>query len=527
MRTGPCRFGADDLGASQFFDDRAGGAVRPFDVAPAVNGAPIDPVSVARVAKTALETQQEKAALPQVKAAAERLSNPRLWQWAGLLHRAIDEHRQAGLCFDQAARFAPNDAQIAHGRARVALEAGLSAVELFERAAQLAPIDGDLLLDLAAAQVAEGHVAQAIDLIDRTLMQHPGWTAGQQQLAHLRWMMGDREGFTKSLRRAIAGAPRDINLWHSLLFLLVHANRHDEMLAAIAEGRRMAGDSPVFDGNEAVALSDSGAYAAAAPLFDRLADLDDLALAVHHIRFLLRTGAVERAGERALPWASQPGGIAVMPYLSIVARLSGEPRWQRFAERLDLVGVYDLADRLPPLDRLADLLRSLHVARDQHLDQSVRGGTQTDGSLFTRIEPEIAAVRAAVLAAVQEHIAIFPPHDPADPTLAPRRDREPRFAGSWSVRLRGGGNHANHIHPAGWLSSALYISLPGEMNGEEGWLTLGEPQAELGLDLPPTRVIEPKPGRLVLFPSTMWHGTRPFTEGERLTVAFDVARPLG
>jgi hypothetical protein len=57
-----------------------------------------------------------------------------------------------------------------------------------------------------------------------------------------------------------------------------------------------------------------------------------------------------------------------------------------------------------------------------------------------------------------------------------------------------------------------------------GWLSLGE-ATELGLDLPPVRLIEPKPGRLVLFPSTMWHGTRPFTEGERLTVAFDVARP--
>ena len=33
------------------------------------------------------------------------------------------------------------------------------------------------------------------------------------------------------------------------------------------------------------------------------------------------------------------------------------------------------------------------------------------------------------------------------------------------------------------------------------------------------------PGRLALFPSTMWHGTVPFADGERLTIAFDVARP--
>ena len=94
------------------------------------------------------------------------------------------------------------------------------------------------------------------------------------------------------------------------------------------------------------------------------------------------------------------------------------------------------------------------------------------------------------------------------------------------MRLTDAGFHVNHVHPAGWLSSALYIALPEAVaEGEQGWLKLGEPQAELGLGLAPFRTIEPKAGRLVLFPSTMWHGTIPFAAGERMTVAFDVARP--
>ena len=95
------------------------------------------------------------------------------------------------------------------------------------------------------------------------------------------------------------------------------------------------------------------------------------------------------------------------------------------------------------------------------------------------------------------------------------------------MRLTGEGFHVNHVHPAGWISSAFYVALPeAAMSGDGpcGWLSIGEP-TELGLDLPPIRLIEPKPGRLVLFPSTMWHGTRPFAAGERLTVAFDVAKP--
>jgi hypothetical protein len=35
--------------------------------------------------------------------------------------------------------------------------------------------------------------------------------------------------------------------------------------------------------------------------------------------------------------------------------------------------------------------------------------------------------------------------------------------------------------------------------------------------------IKPEPGRLVLFPSYMWHGTAPFSgDAERLTIAFDL-----
>jgi hypothetical protein len=58
-----------------------------------------------------------------------------------------------------------------------------------------------------------------------------------------------------------------------------------------------------------------------------------------------------------------------------------------------------------------------------------------------------------------------------------------------------------------------------------GWIRFGQPPPELGLDLPHTAQLEPRPGRLVLFPSTMWHATVPFEEGERLVVAFDVRPP--
>jgi hypothetical protein len=56
----------------------------------------------------------------------------------------------------------------------------------------------------------------------------------------------------------------------------------------------------------------------------------------------------------------------------------------------------------------------------------------------------------------------------------------------------------------------------------EGWLELGRPPPDLKMDLEPIETIEPEPGYLVLFPSYLYHGTRRFPAGERMSVAFDV-----
>ena len=184
-----------------------------------------------------------------------------------------------------------------------------------------------------------------------------------------------------------------------------------------------------------------------------------------------------------------------------------DDRWQWLEGDESFIGIYDIAERLPALDQLSETLRQLHTLSGQPLEQSLRGGTQTDGNLFQRIDPVLVQLREAIRATVAEHVARFPERDERHPLLAPNRDKI-HFEGAWSVRLRSGGYHANHVHPAGWISSALYIALPPDAGvAEAGILTLGEARAtSFPVDLPPFRTVEPKPGRLALFPSYMGHG---------------------
>jgi tetratricopeptide (TPR) repeat protein len=495
-----------------------------------VRSSPRDVTMLCDLAEAALNAQREDQAVPLVDAAARAIGNhPRLWQWSALLHRGMDDRATALASLERAARLAPLDKSIAHGRARISLEAGLPALSLYRSARRLAPGDADISLGTVAARCAEGDEAGAVAELDALLAARPGWIAGHEDLAQLRWTMGDRQGFIASYVRALGDTPGDAALWRSLILLLIHAGLFDQALTVIRRARGLIGDQVFLDANEAAVHSETGAAARADTLFAKLAGVPDVTIAIRKVRHLLRTGRIDLAEGEIEAYIGTPQAISMWPYAATAWRLTGDPRWQWLEAQDGLVSAVDLADRLPPMQRLREVLLGLHRTRGEQFNQSVRGGTQTDGILLARLEPEIRALRSVLAEAVADHIARLPAIDRGHPALAPRRDRAPRFAGSWSVRLQGSGHHASHAHPLGWISSALYIALPeaDPRDPQAGWLAFGQPPAELGIDLPPTRLVEPRPGRLVLFPSIMWHGTRPFAAGDRLTVAFDIQHPPG
>jgi tetratricopeptide (TPR) repeat protein len=474
----------------------------------------------------ALQTGAQADAIGHVQAAVrEHSDNARLWQLLGLLNRDLQDLGPAVEAFRKAAQLAPRDAMIANGLACVSFEAGLPAAELFERAIELDPDDRALWLRLAAAWVEEGQASAVISGLEEELAQDPGWIEGHKRVAALRWQLGDHQGFANSFERAVRAAPRNGKLWKAYIAALSHDKLHERALSVIERAKSALGPLAELEAAEAVARTELGQLEAAAPLLARVGSLQDLSVLVAYLRFLILTGRPDEAAAVAESNIQQAGNW-MFPYLSLCWRLLGDPRWEWLEGDPRFIGVYDISADLPDLARLSERLRLLHRSNVEPVDQSLRGGTQTNGELLTRLEPEIRQLRQALVKTIERHVAQLPPPRAGHPLLIERR-LPILFSGSWSVRLAGGGRHIDHVHPAGWISSALYVSLPDESQrgaNEAGWLSLGEAK-DLCPGLAPIRVVEPKPGRLVLFPSTMWHGTRPFEAGERLTVAFDVRRP--
>jgi uncharacterized protein (TIGR02466 family) len=173
---------------------------------------------------------------------------------------------------------------------------------------------------------------------------------------------------------------------------------------------------------------------------------------------------------------------------------------------------------------LARTLAHLHRTQRAPADQSLRGGTQTIEDLFATRLPPVLALRTLFEAAIRDYVRDLPPD--ANHPLLRRNTGAFRFSGSWSVRLARPGYHVNHVHSQGWISSCYYVRAPqisADTTLRAGWLQLGETDLKLAHGEHIGRMIQPREGTLVLFPSYLFHGTTPFdTDEERITVAFDV-----
>jgi tetratricopeptide (TPR) repeat protein len=243
---------------------------------------------------------------------------------------------------------------------------------------------------------------------------------------------------------------------------------------------------------------------------------------------LLAVGDAEAAAtlaERSLE--RRPDDQVALAYLATAWRMLGDPRYRGLYDYDAFVQAFELepppgwTSRTQFVSDVAAALRARHRFKTHPLEQSLRHGSQLP-SIFDLKDPVLDAFRQALDAPVGAYMtALGPGEDP----MRRRYTGRYHFQGAWSVRLRPGGLHANHIHGEGWISSACYLDLPDAVgrDGSQGCIRFGEPGVSTRPPLSSEHEVTPRAGMVVLFPSYMWHGTVPFEGSQsRLTAAFDI-----
>ncbi|MDJ0643064.1 MAG: putative 2OG-Fe(II) oxygenase [Erythrobacter sp.] len=442
----------------------------------------------------------------------------------GNAERGAGNHGKAAKWYDRALKIEPERPKALLGRANVALERGEpKAVQWFDRTLKVDP--GNPLVWLGKAQALDvaGDREGALTIMRQITQQAPSFTDGLRYLAQLRHAQGEKE-FASHYADAVKAMPQDPNIPDGWCKALAALELNEQALDVAAEARRTSQPAAYFALLEAVYAGASGDHERAEAIFADL-DWESTDRSLHEARHRIRRKEFDKA-EALLDavLASEPADIAAWSLRDMLWRLTEDARADWLHGQEGLIQLRPIAGRQRMIEDAIAVLRELHESSPMPLGQSLRGGSQTRGVLFDRAEPVLAELDRAIAKTLEEYRNDLPALDPGHPLLR-HRQTPWRLAGSWSVRLTGGGDfHAAHIHPSGIVSSAFYLIVPPEAHDGDrrGWLELGRPPTDLGLDLPPIRSIEPQEGHLALFPSTLYHGTTPFGSAERMTVAFDV-----
>ena len=505
------------------------------------------------------------------RAVARDGANPHYLNNLGLARFHGNEFAGARACFEKALAINPTDPDVHNnlGMALQNLDEPLLAVAHFQEARKGAGSDPEILHNLGVALQTAGRMVEARAAFESALKHSGGMPDTYASLAALLADMGDVEGGYQACWAAVrldpfhlaahecfkrlkwdAGLSGEIHDTYRWVCDLRpgHPRSHlqygrallvDRMLEAAEESFRRA---LALNANMAEAHSGLGAVLSIQGRHDEAIDTHAhaAALAPENPEILEAQGnallraaqyrsaiAVLKAAHRLNPRRSNVLGL-----LTIAMTEAGDR---------EVAGLVDYDDDVtthfidPPAGfaDVASFNAALHeelLARHRDLpppvNQTMAGGTQIPGHLFAGPSGMVLKAKEQIAKTISGYIAGLR-HDPLHPF---RRFINPnfRFTGAWSTILHGAGYDASHIHNEGWLSGVYYVQVPDLpeecWRAGEGCLQVGAPpDAYLSERNRIRRFIRPRPGMLVLFPSYVWHGVRPFTQpGTRHSIAFDL-----
>ena len=389
-----------------------------------------------------------------------------------------------------------------------------------------------LLVAEARAAAARGGFEEALRFCDQALTESPDDLAALSVGAELCLMRGLKEKALPLLARATQLQPDNGGLQYMYGVALFQMDRTQNAVRALEQATSLEPGNGQAWSALGASHQKLGNLQSALNAYEQATSLEpaDADIWVNRSAVALRLkdwAGAEQATAHALDIS--PGHRRALTYQAIALTELG--RRGEAAEILDfdnLMRRVDLGDHLP-----ADDLDNLNKALVAHIEarpdltfepilKATKGGSQTQNLLAGPAGP-VARLEAEVRRAVENYIADADPAQHPYLAFAPRKWR----LIMWGTLLRRQGRQAPHIHPGAWLSGVYYAALPPEMavaQSDEGWIEFGRPGDEFPCEQEPvTRMIEPREGSLLLFPSYMFHRTIPFDSDQpRVSIAFDI-----
>jgi uncharacterized protein (TIGR02466 family) len=413
----------------------------------------------------------------------------------GIALTQLNRLEEAANAYLQAIRLQPNFFE-AHGNLGTILQRQgklAEAIASYQKGLSINPTDARGHFNLGTALRDKGDLPAAIKAYKKAIELFPNYTDAHNNLGETLRDFGDMQSAVKSYQAALALNASHPNANYNMAEFLYLAKQFDEAI-------------PYFEHSQ---LDDWQARS-----------LYCLYKAERFAAFKTKLDTISHSARHSSPFISTLATHYAINF--------GEKTNYNFCKNaFDFVYQQPIAELAEPNSAL--LKQLLHDINSADIAERVQGmltnGKQSAGNLFKRPE---ASFRALAELIKLEFINYKNKFAGADCELIKVFPTELEFTSSWYVKMRQGGHLSPHIHEIGWLSGAVYLAMP-EANGNEGAFEYGTHGDNYPIVPPrqlsdfPTAQVMPKVGDIVLFPSSLFHRTIPFTSSaERICIAFDL-----
>lgn len=381
----------------------------------------------------------------------------------------------------------------------------------------------ETLHNIGVILMKQGKIDDALISFNKVIELNPEHAIAYNNIGGLLRRQGHLADALKAYHKAISINPELENAHYNLGVLLLGNNDLLNAISAFDKALSLNSNNTNALHNKGVALKQLKKFKDASDCFDKvdteLANVASLECALSNEDY----GDFNR--RLASITNKYPTNIRVAAMSSFAAHVIPQDDTYPFcSDAINMISYGKIEDYVERPSRfIKSILREMNQQNSvwEPERKTTKGGFQSGNKIFSLSHPDLKVLEDIIIRELKAYKSKF-----EDREMALIKDWPDDInLSAWYVRLLQSGHQESHIHPAGWVSGVVYLKTVKDPVDHEGAIQFGL----RGMDYPPSIVempivkYQPTDGDLVLFPSSLYHGTIPVQQDvERCVIAFDL-----
>ena len=417
----------------------------------------------------------------------------------------------------------PQDAEAHSNLGNIHKELGKSeeAEASYKKAITLKPDYAEAHYNLGNTIKEQGGLEEAEASYKKAITLKPDYAEAYSNLGVILKEQGRLEEAEASYKKAITLKPDFAKAYDHLGDLLQILDKFEDAELCYKKCISLAPFEVPITKSMASRLYAQGKLQKALILFDSYNTPDSRSCAIECLHALRNTKEIYKRIEDTVEL--DDGNLKIAAFASFIAESQQIDTANRFCRKpLDFLHFSNLTSKIEnsnsSITNLIEDLKNIGAIW-QPPNQSGKGGFKSIGNLFRYSSFNIVTLKDIILSEIDVYYEKF---QNEKCSFIEKWPAEKQIKG-WHIMLKEHGYHHLHIHSDGWLSGVIYLKVVPSLNENEGAIIFDMAGTNISDSHLPKIIHNPQVGDMVLFPSSLYHGTIPFsTDTDRIVVSFDL-----